>query len=422
MNTHLVEPEIVMAYRDGQLAAGEAAGVRAHLETCAECQEIAASLDDVSAQMRAWTVEEPSPQLAWRVAGRAGKPKGKFWWWHWPTAALVTAVLVVAVLPWKRPPAPTVQTGWLPVGSVRTSESNLPLPPAEPRRHDSVAEIGPQAQARTGQLGGVIGGIVSATPMAAPPTSVQRRTQAQFAMEARRGAAIPVPTAPMIARDATLNLTVKDFASVRDVVERIVRVHRGFAQNLALTYQAGRNNLTATLRIPDPELDRTLADLRYLGKVDQEAQNGEDLQAQHVDLAARIANSRVAEARLKELLANRTGKLSDVVEAENELSRVREDIERMQAQISSMENRVEFATVNLRISDTPPVPAPSSVWRGLSEAGRNGLTILGEGLMGVATWLLEYLPTLIVIVLVFFFPVRWLWRKLQARPAFRLPN
>ena len=50
--THALNREEVMAYLDGELTAERAAATAAHLEQCAECRELAASLRSLSRQMR----------------------------------------------------------------------------------------------------------------------------------------------------------------------------------------------------------------------------------------------------------------------------------------------------------------------------------------------------------------------------------
>src|SRR2546426_1080121 len=54
---HVIEPEELMAYLDGELSPDRAAAASQHLELCRECQAIAADLQSVSRQMMAWQVE-----------------------------------------------------------------------------------------------------------------------------------------------------------------------------------------------------------------------------------------------------------------------------------------------------------------------------------------------------------------------------
>ena len=99
----------------------------------------------------------------------------------------------------------------------------------------------------------------------------------------------------------------------------------------------------------------------------------DEVTAQYVDLQARLKAAKAAEQRLVELLGTRTGKLSDVLEVERELTRVRSEIESMQGQSNVMLHQVNYATVKVELSEeyhetlapTPPSAAryatPSSV-------------------------------------------------------------
>ncbi len=57
-SNHPIEQEELMAYLDGELATNRAVAAAAHLEHCAECQELAADLRKLSQEMMAWEVEE----------------------------------------------------------------------------------------------------------------------------------------------------------------------------------------------------------------------------------------------------------------------------------------------------------------------------------------------------------------------------
>ena len=89
---------------------------------------------------------------------------------------------------------------------------------------------------------------------------------------------------------------------------------------------------------------------KKFGRVDTEAQTGEEVTAQYVDLQARLANSKNTEQRLTDVLRQRTGKLSDVLEVETEIARVRGEIESMEAERKTMATQVAFATLNLTLT------------------------------------------------------------------------
>jgi len=57
MTNHPLEQEELMAYLDGELSASQAAAASDHLESCAECRDLAADLQSVSRRLMAWQVE-----------------------------------------------------------------------------------------------------------------------------------------------------------------------------------------------------------------------------------------------------------------------------------------------------------------------------------------------------------------------------
>src|SRR5579871_481399 len=54
---HIMEPDELMAYLDGELGAKESSRAAAHLDKCEQCQKIAAELRDVSQFLAGWQTE-----------------------------------------------------------------------------------------------------------------------------------------------------------------------------------------------------------------------------------------------------------------------------------------------------------------------------------------------------------------------------
>ena len=124
-------------------------------------------------------------------------------------------------------------------------------------------------------------------------------------------------TGPMIVRTASLVLVAKDFPATRAALERIVVTYGGYLANLTTSSPSGEaQGLTAAVRVPAAKLDAALAELKKLGRVEQESQSGEEVTQQYVDLVARLKNARATEQRLVQVLQQRTGKVRDVLEVE----------------------------------------------------------------------------------------------------------
>jgi hypothetical protein len=219
----------------------------------------------------------------------------------------------------------------------------------------------------------------------------------------------------MIARTAALTLISKEFEKTHASVEEILKRYNGYIGelNVSAPDEAGRT-LTGTLRIPSARFDSAMAELKKLGRVENEAQGGEEVTQQYVDLEARLANGQHTEQRLTEILRQRTGKLQDVLKVELEIDRVRGEIEQMQAEKKELTKRVAFATLSMTVNEeyhaklqaTPP--STGSRFRNAAVDGYNSVV---EELISVGLFLLSSGPSLLLWTAILFFPVRWAWRK-----------
>ena len=219
--------------------------------------------------------------------------------------------------------------------------------------------------------------------------------------------------APMIARSVSLAIVAKDFGEARASLEAILARHQGYAAELTVsTEQNSARSLQASLRIPAGEFVATVTELKALGVVEAESQKGEEVTQQHSDLVARLKNSRETEQRLQAILLQRTGKMSDVLEVEQEISRVRGEIEGMEAEQKALEHRVGFATVDLRIGEEyrAQLGAPSLANR-FRNAVVSGFQSAADTIVAVLLWFLNYGPTLVLWLAIFFLPMRFLWRR-----------
>ena len=360
---HMVGQEEVMAYLEGELALDREAVVAAHVERCQECQRLAGDLQGVSRRLTEWQVSPPRFRpLNFGMPASRGRRL-------WPRWALGFAGVVVAAL--------------------------------------AVVQLLQLAQMENRQ--------VASPRLLRPGASMvaQLRDGADSLLEAGK--------APMIAHTAELVLATSQFDQARTGLEDIVKRHNGYIGelNVSAASDAGRT-LNATLRVPADQLDAALAEVKKLGRVESESRKGEEVTEQYVDLEARLANARNTEQRLTDLLRQRTGKLSDVLSVETELGRVRGEIERMDAQRKNLAKRVEFATLNARVTEDYKAQlhlAPDSTLAQFRNAAVEGYRSMVTGLVSVALALLSYGPSILLLAGILFFPARWAWRKWRPRES-----
>jgi hypothetical protein len=221
----------------------------------------------------------------------------------------------------------------------------------------------------------------------------------------------------MIERTAQLTLTTHDFDQLRARIDAVLARHHGYLADLTVNApeNSGRS-LNASLRIPAAQLDSALTEFKQLGRVESESQNGRDVSKEYVDLVARIANARNTAQRLTQLLAQRTGKLSDVLAVETELGRVQGGIEQMEAERKNTESQVAYASLQLNVGENYKAQlhvAPDSTLIRFRNAAIEGYRSMADGLIGAALLVVSYGPSVLLWVALLFFPVRALWRRIH---------
>jgi hypothetical protein len=221
--------------------------------------------------------------------------------------------------------------------------------------------------------------------------------------------------APMIARTVSLTIVVKDFSAARSSLDNILARHHGYAAQLTVsTPENAARSFQASLRVPAPELSSALSDFKALGRVENESQSGEEVTQQHTDLVERLKTARDTEERFRAILQQRTGKVEEVLQVEEQIARVRGEIESMEAELKTLEHRVDFATVDLQLTEeySARLTSPSaSVSNRMHNAFIAGLSNAAATLLGIVLFLEEYGPVLLIWLVILGVPIYFIWRR-----------
>ena len=243
-------------------------------------------------------------------------------------------------------------------------------------------------------------------PAAAPEPAAA--TKAEPTVEAK------VPDRKIV-HTGTLRLTVSSCESARQEIEAMVTAAGGFVG--AARVQHGEGKVTAaemTLRVPAGKFAEVARRISQLGHVVEESLHADDVTEAWVDLEARLKNARQMEGRLLEIVARGPAKVSDLLEVERELGRVRGEIEAYDGRMRVMKDQVELGTLELGVySDIKLVP-PTVGARAVGTLSRSwhAMLDLGEALLFVGLALLPWLPVMGLAYLV----ARRLWKRAR-RPA-----
>ena len=212
---------------------------------------------------------------------------------------------------------------------------------------------------------------------------------------------------PMIVRNGALELRVADVNESLASLRRVVEKHQGEiadlsvsagAQDAALRTPSASSPTFAsiTVRVPADRLDGLTTELAELGTVLSQSESSTDVTEQAIDLEARLKNLRAEEERLRSFL-DRATKVSDLLEVQRELARVRGDIESMDAQLTYLKRQVARATLQVTLSTPGPVTGSDSPWFGIREAFARGVQGAFTVIQALITVFVAALPLAMVV-------------------------
>ncbi|PHS14025.1 MAG: hypothetical protein COA78_06460 [Blastopirellula sp.] len=234
-------------------------------------------------------------------------------------------------------------------------------------------------------------------------------------------ASTPVKSARKIVYTSTIGLVVDDYHTFETELPKLIHKHGGFVAN-SDTDRRYQDNQSGRwiVRIPVDQYNDFLSGVNSLGFTESRSENAQDVTEEYIDLEARIENKKRLESRILTMLEEHTGKLSEVLEIERELARVREGIEMMEGRLRFLKDRTSLATITISCREEKEYepPKPPTLLSRISSTLTSSLTSLrrtAENLLVVVIAATPWIVALALPILIMrYFAKRW-WRKRKAR-------
>lgn len=227
------------------------------------------------------------------------------------------------------------------------------------------------------------------------------------------------PTRKII-RTGQLTIQVEDYDAAAARIEALLAEAGGYLDRTDVVRRAGAvSDATLVLRVPADRFGALVRALGGLGELQAEHTDAADVTAHFVDTTARRDAARALEARLLQLVADRTGSVADVLEVERELARVRAEIEQHEGQLRLWQHQADLATLTVALTTrAPELAAPTAEHPGFGARSSSTfhrsvaaavalVSALGLALVALVPWLPLVLPLAIALWRLGRRAVRW---------------
>jgi hypothetical protein len=133
-----------------------------------------------------------------------------------------------------------------------------------------------------------------------------------------------------------------------DGIGTVAESHGGFVLSSHVTTgDAGTSGGSFELRVPQKELQATIADLSKLGHLRSRSENGQDMTAPYNDVQNRLGNALVERRTMKLRLGHAHGRKADNIRIQ--LATLKSAIDTLNAQMSDLRKRTVYSTVSVTL-------------------------------------------------------------------------
>lgn len=147
-------------------------------------------------------------------------------------------------------------------------------------------------------------------------------------------------------------------------------------------------------------------------EITNESTSVEDLSTQIFDTEKRIKLLQSYQENLLDLQKQAKGDIDSLIKVSQEIANVQSQLEDLGSNNKALMQRVEMDIINIRLSSR----SENSFWQPVSDALDEFKGNLAEGIAGAITTTAYLIPWLVLLIVLFFI-LRFLWRKLRARPS-----
>jgi len=160
----------------------------------------------------------------------------------------------------------------------------------------------------------------------------------------------------MVVKSGDVDLEVQEgtIKEKHDEVKDLVKQSGGEVYATRYYESGSSKNYYITVKLPPSAFEEFPEQLAGIGNVKSLDTSVDDVTMQYVDLQVRISNLEKQRERLLELY-DMAENVSDLLDIQKEITRVQTDIEYYTAQKIQLENKVEKATLVIRIYEEKPV-------------------------------------------------------------------
>lgn len=220
--------------------------------------------------------------------------------------------------------------------------------------------------------------------------------------------------ASKIIHSAEIVLVVDEITSTEALLVELLEQFDGYVGNSQILEPQGQQRSAQwVVHVPAERRNAFLQEVVKLGTPENRTTNSRDVTEEFVDLTTRIESKKQLEQRILGLLEKQAGDIKDVLAVEEQLARVREEIEKMQGRVDHIDAVTTMTSITISAReehDYVPPQAPSFSTE-VGQTWTDSMALLQDFGKSVVFATVAIAPWLPLIAIFVFLVRRWMKRR-----------
>jgi hypothetical protein len=207
-----------------------------------------------------------------------------------------------------------------------------------------------------------------------------------------------------------LEIKVNNVDETTKKVNEICAQYGAFVSGMELNNSNYEISNRITLRVESKNFAQLIEAIKAEGTyVRNVTISSNDVTEKFIDVESRLKTKKEVRQRYIDILKNKTGKISEVLEAEEAIRKITEEIEAKEGQLRYLQDQVKYSTLTLRLYETVTYNEEPEVYE--KSFGSKSLQALKNGWNIVTTLVLIFINIWPFILIAAVFIWRWKWIK-----------
>ncbi len=226
----------------------------------------------------------------------------------------------------------------------------------------------------------------------------------------------PPPSDRKIIWRGELEMEVSNVDQATQEINEMALLNDAFVSNMELSSNNYEITNRITLRVNSQKFNPLLNSIKGKGTYVRKFEvNSNDVTEQFIDIESRLKTKKEVRERYIQILKNKTGEISDVIEAEEAIRKITEEIEAKEGRLRYLQDKVNLSTIEILIYEKVEYQAERpSYEKSFGDKALEGLQNGWSIITAITIFLINLWP-LVLAIGILIWRRKWLVRKFKRK-------